>query len=317
MDQAHFDVIVAGVGAMGSAACYELARRKLRVLGLEHFSVPHDRGSSHGRSRMIRLAYYEHPDYVPLLRRAYENWRSLEAATGEQVLYITGGLYCGPRDGELVSGSLRAASEHHLAHELLDRAELARRFPQLSVPDDHVAVHEAEAGFVRPERAIELFTERAVRSGAEIQNHEPLRAWSSDERSVTVTTNRGTYRADHLLLCGGAWSAALARDLEFPLRVTRQVMGWVAPRNPEPFMLGRFPVWAVDRLDCTIDYGFPLGPHDANLKLAHHGPGPTCDPNQVSREPTPADEREIQDIVSRHLPGGVGPIAEIRTCLYT
>src|SRR4051795_3058548 len=106
MDQAHFDVIVAGVGAMGSAACFELARRKVRVLGLEQFGVAHDRGSSHGRSRMIRLADYEHPDYVPLLRRAYENWRSLEAAAGEKILFVTGGLYVGPRDGELVSGSL-------------------------------------------------------------------------------------------------------------------------------------------------------------------------------------------------------------------
>src|SRR4051812_31384806 len=206
MDQAHFDVIVAGVGAMGSTACYELARRKLRALGLEQFGVLHDRGSSHGRSRMIRLAYYEHPDYVPLLRRAYENWRSLEAATGEKILYITGGLYAGPRDGELVSGSLRAASEHHLAHELLDRAELARRVPQLDMPGDHVAVTEGEAGWVRPERAIELFTEQAVRNGADIRHHEPLRAWSSDERGVTVTTERGKYHAQHLLLCGGAWS---------------------------------------------------------------------------------------------------------------
>src|SRR3954447_12180129 len=213
MDQAHFDVIVAGVGAMGSAACYELARPKGRVLGPEQFGVPHDRGSWPGRSRMIRLAYYEHPDYVPLLRRAYENWRSLEAATGEKILYITGGLYARPRDGELVSGSLRAASEHHLAHELLDHAELARRFPQLDVPTDHVAVHEAEAGFVCPERAIELFTEQAVRTGADIRHHEPLRAWSSDERGVTVTTEHGKYHAQHLLLCGGAWSATLARDL--------------------------------------------------------------------------------------------------------
>src|SRR2546422_10112189 len=136
MDQAHFDVIVAGVGAMGSAACYELARRKLRVLGLEQFGVPHDRGSSHGRSRMIRLAYYEHPDYVPLLRRAYENWDALEAESSAELLYRTGGIYMGTPDGPIVGGAAKSARAHQLPHEILDRPAIQKRFPQFAVPDD-------------------------------------------------------------------------------------------------------------------------------------------------------------------------------------
>jgi sarcosine oxidase len=266
---------------------------------------------------MIRLAYYEHPDYVPLLRRAYENWRKLEAICGEQILFVTGGAYAGPRDGELVSGSLRAAREHELAHELLDRVELARRFPPLQVPDDFVALYEPEAGFLLPGRAIEQFSRHAIDSRAQIHVDEPIREWSSDGRGVTVRTDRANYHADHLILCGGAWSAALASDLGIELRVTRQVMGWIAPRDPAPFALGRFGVWAVDRLDGTLDYGFPIGPHDLNLKAAHHAPGPKCDPDHVSRATTNEDETEIRQIVKRHFPTASGPVVETRMCLYT
>jgi sarcosine oxidase len=317
MNETHFDVIVAGVGAMGSATCLELARRKVSVLGLEQFGIAHDRGSSHGRSRMIRLAYYEHPDYVPLLRRAYENWRKLEYICGQRILYVTGGVYVGPQDGELVSGSLCAAREHQLAHELLDRGELARRIPPLQVPDDFVALYEPEAGFLLPERAIEQFSRHAIDAGAQIHVDEPIRTWSSGAGGVTVATDCATYHADHLILCGGAWSSALARDPGIELPVTRQVMGWVAPRDPAPFALDRFPVWAVDRLDGTLDYGFPIGPHDANLKMAHHAPGPPCDPDHVSRMTTSEDSAEIRQIVTRLVPDAAGPVVETRICLYT
>src|SRR5205085_1455563 len=138
-----FDVIVVGVGAMGAATCFELARRGVRVLGLERFDIPHSLGSSHGFSRMIRLAYYEHPDYVPLLRRAYHKWDELEKLSGEEILHITGGLYIGHADGELVSGSLRSARDHGIEHELLDRADLMYRYPQFVVPEDHVALLES------------------------------------------------------------------------------------------------------------------------------------------------------------------------------
>src|SRR5882724_10839938 len=176
MSNTH-DVIVIGVGAMGSAACCHLARRGVRVLGLEQFDIPHALGSSHGQSRMIRMAYYEHPDYVPLLRRAYELWDELEAISGQKLLYRTGGIYIGPVDGELVGGSLRAAREHALPHELLNHAELKRRFPVFHVPESWSALYEAPAGFLTPERVIAAYVQAALRAGAELHGREPVIEW--------------------------------------------------------------------------------------------------------------------------------------------
>src|SRR5579864_298322 len=169
-----FDVIVIGVGAMGASACHHLARRGVRVLGIEQFDIPHALGSSHGSSRMIRLAYYEHPDYVPLLLRAYELWDELEAISGQKLLHLTGGLYIGPPNGPTVAGSLQSARQHGLPHELLDRDELRRRFPQFRVPDDWVALHEPRAGFLMPERVISAYAEAAIRAGALLHGREPV-----------------------------------------------------------------------------------------------------------------------------------------------
>jgi sarcosine oxidase len=209
----RYDVIVVGVGAMGSSACYHLARRGVRVLGLEQFDIPHDRGSSHGASRMIRMAYYEHPDYVPLLRRAYELWDDLERVSGQKLLHITGGLYLGPPEGHLVAGSLESARLHGLAHEMLDHADLARRFPQFQLPGNWVGMLEKMAGFLRPERVIAAYAEAALRLGADLRGQEPLSEWTTGDSGVSVRTPRGEYRADHLVFCGGPrmkwWSGLL------------------------------------------------------------------------------------------------------------
>src|SRR5688572_10439664 len=223
----HFDVIVIGVGAMGSATCCELARRGVRVLGLERFDVPHARGSSHGLSRMIRLCYYEHPDYVPLLRRAYELWRELESASGQPLLHVTGGVYISRAGGELVERSLESARQHGLAHEFLDRAQLSERFAQFRLPDDHVALYEPMAGWLAPEKVVAAFAEQALRGGARVHAHEAVRAWSADASGAAVTTDGGEYRAERLVFCGGPWSGELLRDLGVGLTVTRQVMTWV------------------------------------------------------------------------------------------
>src|SRR5215217_5595958 len=184
----QYDVIVVGVGAMGASTCWELARRNVRVLGLEQFDIPHTRGSSHGASRMIRMAYYEHPDYVPLLRRAYELWDDLERVSGQKLLHVTGGLYLGPPDGHLVAGSLESARQHGLAHEMLDHAQLARRFPQFQLPGHWVGMLEKMAGFLRPERVIAAYAEAALRLGADLRGQEPLSEWAATESGVTVRT---------------------------------------------------------------------------------------------------------------------------------
>src|SRR4051794_29329141 len=201
---------------MGSATCYQLAARGVRVLGLEQFTIPHDRGSSHGISRLFRLAYYEHPDYVPLLRRAALLWRQLESECGTTLMHETGLLYLGRPDGEVIAGSTRSAREHGLALETIERSELARRFPQFVLPDDSVALFEPTGAFLLSERCIAAHAEAARPRGAEIRENESVISWTTDARTVSVTTNRATYSADRLIFCGGAWSERLVRDLGVP-----------------------------------------------------------------------------------------------------
>src|SRR5712692_1228404 len=200
----EFDVIVVGLGAMGSAALYELSRRGQRVLGLEAFEPGHRLGSSHGESRVIRLAYYEHPNYVPLLQRAYELWADLERESGEDVLHITGGLMIGLPDSELVSGALASAQQHGLDYELLDAAALRRRYPAFEPADDEVALSEPRAGFLRPERCIEAHVRLAREAGAEMRYAEPVRSWRATAEGAQLTTDTGRYAADQVVFTCGA-----------------------------------------------------------------------------------------------------------------
>lgn len=317
MSARSFDVIVIGVGAMGAAACWQLATRGARVLGLEQFDIPHALGSSTGFSRMIRMAYYEHPDYVPLLRRAYALWHALEEASGEKLLHLTGGLYIGPPEGGLVAGSLASARQHQLAHELLDSGELARQFPQFQMPGDWVAVHEEMAGFLLPEKAIAAFARAALLASADLRAREPVLQWSADEKGVSVRTSSAEYRAQHLIFCGGAWTSHLLKNLSLGLRVTRQVMGWVWPRKPEIFELGAFPVFAIDNPDGSLHYGFPMSRDVPGFKIAHHAPGAPADPDYVERGPLPGDEATFRPALARFLPDADGPLLALRTCLYT
>ena len=313
-----FDVIVVGLGAMGSATAYQLARSGARVLGIEQFDIPHALGSSHGSSRMIRLAYYEHPDYVPLLRRAYELWDELEHETAQKVIHITGGLYMGPPSSEVVNGSLGAAQQYGLPHDVLDRGELSKLFPQFTMPDDYRGLLDHAGGFVLPERAITAYCDLAMRQGAELHGREPVLDWQSTSAGVTVRTPVATYSAGRLVFCGGAWSGKLVRDLGVPLTVSRQVMAWFAPRTFEPFELGRFPVWAIDPPDLPFTYGFPMHRDGAaGLKVAFHHQGPTVDPDTDPRSPTHDDELALRPALQRFLPDADGPLLSLRVCLYT
>jgi len=312
-----FDAIVIGLGAMGAAAAWQLAARGARVLGLEQFDIPHALGSSHGFSRMTRMAYFEHPDYVQLLRSALRLWHQLEAQGGQKLIYLTGGLYLGPVGGELVGGSLAAAKMHGLAHELIELNELRRRFGQFRVPDDFVGFLDRDAGFILPEKAIGTFAGLALRRGAQLHGREPVLDWSADSAGVSVITSRATYRAATAIICGGAWSERLVRGLGIPLRVTRQVMGWVWPKTPALFELTRLPVWAVDHLDGSIHYGFPMLPDSPGFKLAHHAPAQSTDPQTVDRQISQADEQTIRPFLQRFIPDADGPLLSMRVCLYT
>ncbi|MEO6434197.1 MAG: N-methyl-L-tryptophan oxidase, partial [Tepidisphaeraceae bacterium] len=318
MDQ-RFDVIVIGVGGMGSAACFHLARRGVRVLGLEQFNIPHDRGSSQGLSRMIRTAYYEHSDYVPLLRRAWELWKQFEdeAHLEKKVLHKTGGLYLGRLHDELIAGSLASSRQQQLPYELLSRDDLRKQFPQFHVPDDFVGFYEYHAGYLVPELAITAHVDLAMRQGATIRGNEPVLSWTTDAAGATVTTARGTYHAEQVVFCGGAWTDKLIRDLGVPLVVTRQVMAWVAPPRPALFSPDRFPVWAITSDRGGIDYGFPMDDPRVGLKLAHHFPGPPTDPERVNRAPQTDDKQTFRPALQKYLPDADGPLISLLTCLYT
>jgi sarcosine oxidase len=312
-----YDVIVIGLGAMGSAACYHLAKRGARVLGLEKFDIPHSQGSSHGFSRAIRSTYYEDPDYVPLVTRAFAMWQELEAETGQKLMHVTGALYMGPLGGEVVGGSLLSARKYNLPHELMDRATLGQRYPQFRVPDDFVGLLEQNAGFIHPEKAVAAHALQAMRSGAELHGREAVTGWTAEAGGVSVTTDRGTYHGAQLLFCGGAWTDKLVRDLGVPLVVTRQVLAWFWPKNPDLFQLGRIPVWALDRLDGTTHYGFPMMADNPGFKLAHHNRGLTSDPDTVERSPLPGDEEDCRRALRENIPEAEGPLLALRVCMYT
>lgn len=312
-----YDVIVAGVGAMGSAALWQLARRGQRVLGLERFDIPHAMGSSHGVNRIIRLAYFEHPLYVPLLRRAYALWRETERAFGEQLLYVTGGLDVGPPDGRVVGGSLAACRAHGLAHELLEAGELMRRFPGYRLPPDHVGNYQADAGFVMSERAIVAQASMAMAAGAEIRAREPILGWEPTAAGgVIVTTARGRYEAGRLILATGAWIADHVPALAGLAVPERQVLGWFQPKVPDHFALGAFPVSVVEtRLGRCYQFpvfgvpGFKIGIYN---HLKQSGPIAT-----LSREPDARDEAALRAMLREVFPAADGPTLALRTCFFT
>ena len=315
---APYDVIVIGVGAMGASTCFHLARQGAKVLGLEQFGIPHDRGSSHGQSRMIRSAYYEEPRYVPLLQEAYRLWDELSALSGRTLLHRTGGVFMGPAGGDLVAGSRVAAQTHQLPYESLDRAELHRRWPQFVIPDGWAALFDPAAGFLTPEAVISTHAEFAMRHGAVIAAHEPVLSWSADANGVTVTTSCATYHARSLVFTAGAWSGQLLQRWPVKLQVTRQVLGWVWPDHPDDYALGRFPVWAIDGLDAGgIYYGFPMTADTPGLKLAHHSAGTPFDPNSPSRAATPDDEADFRPALRQYLPAADGRLIAMRVCMYT
>ncbi len=322
----QFDTIVIGVaGAMGSAACYHLAKRGHRILGLDQFPIAHDRGSSHGLSRMIRMSYYEHPNYVPLLRRAYELWKELEAESMERLLFTPGGVYMGREDSDAVAGSRRAAVEHRLTHEMLSRGQLAARFPQFKVPEDFVALFEPVAGWLAPERVIAAQARLAFAKGATIRTSERVESWEADGSGVRVRTNTAEYRAQSLVIAAGVWSNRVIHDLGVAITPTRQVLGWFSPVDPAPFQKPDAPVWAMQTpVDSEgggdLFYGFPAssnGPGGVpTVKLARHAKGTPIDPDRDGRDARPSDENDIRPFLRRFMPMADGPIADLRICMY-
>ncbi len=312
----HYDVIVIGVGGMGAAAAAELAGRGRRVLGLEQFDLVHDRGSSHGHTRIIRKAYFEHPDYVPLLHRAYERWYELEEQQGRHLFTECGCLNIGRPDGELIAGVRRSSAEHRLDVEQLDPAELRRRFPAFTFGNEYHGMLERDAGFLYVEDCVQAYVDQARLHGAELHAQEPAVRWEASAHGVLVQTERQTYTADRLVITAGAWAARILDALSLPLEVVRKALLWIAPADSSPFRRQRFPVYLTETPE-GIYYGFPvLDEH--GLKVARHDGGElVADPSSVNRQLADADVNDCRQFLQAHIPLVNGPLRQSKVCLYT
>jgi sarcosine oxidase len=312
-----FDVAVIGLGVMGSAALAALARPGRRVVGIDRFAVGHDRGSSHGATRIIRLGYFEHPSYVPLLRAAYPMWRDLEARSGRSLLSITGIVEIGAPASELVAGTLRSSRLHGLAHEILDAQSLMKRFPAFRVPGDFIGVFQPDGGFVRAEPTVAALQALARDAGAELRTDAQVLGVEPRRDGVRVLTQHGDIHAGCAIVTAGPWLKSLLPQLPVPIRVTRQVLGWFEPAaQPRGlFAAVRFPVFLLQNPD-GVYYGFPA---DADgVKIAkHHHLDEAVDPDRFDRTVSAADEAAIRMALKAHVPDADGRLLAAKTCLYT
>ncbi len=317
----RFNTIVVGVGGMGSAACYYLAKRGKRVLGLERWDVPHARGSSHGYTRIIRLAYYEHPSYVMLLKRAYELWHEIENKVGEKLLHTTGSIDAGPADSWVFKGALQSAMQYDLPHEVLTGVEMAERFPGYRFPHDILALYQPQGGFLTPERCIVAYANSAMALGAEIHGRETVQRYEpTSEGGVRVYTDRDVYEADSVVITAGAWDSELMPFLRGLAVPERQVLAWLQPQKPQYFQTTNFPVF-----NCLVPegrfYGFPQHAVPGFKFGKYHHFQETGDPNRLIEgdqgEPRPDDEAMLRDFASRYFPDGTGPTMTLAACMFT
>jgi sarcosine oxidase len=319
-----FDAVVIGVGSMGAATCYYLAKQGLRVLGIEQFGIAHENGSHGGQSRLIRQAYFEHPDYVPLLRRSYDLWKNLEEEAATKLFYPTGILYSGMANDFLISGSQKSAETYGIPLEKLTSQQAHHRYPQFKLPEEYQSIFEYNAGFLTPELAIRTFAAQATAHGASIHTQEQLLKWEENDNSLTITTTKGTYHTQKLILTAGAWSGLIAPKLQPKLKVTRQLVAWVNTKNDAKYALNKMPCWGINKKDMPgLFYGFPLLPNaefsgPAGMKLGYHLPGEIIEPDDsLEINPSKADMAILTDFLKEFMPGCYDSINEIKHCKYT
>lgn len=310
-----YDAIVLGTGAVGSAALWALARRGLRVLGLDRFPPGHDRGSSHGETRVIRQAYFEHPDYVPLLRSSYRLWAELESALGRTLFVKTGLVQVGAPEGEVVSGVLEAAARHGLEVHRLPASAAASRFPTLRVPPPAVAVFEPSGGVLFVEACVRGMIAEAQRLGAEHRVEEVI-GWHGRGPELELRTLGSTYRAPRLLIASGAWASSLLPSALPPLRVLRKPLYWLGGASASWSASAGAPVFLYET-EAGIFYGFPSF-EPGVLKLAEHtGGASVSDPLLVDRAEDPSETARVQAFARRALVGVEGEVLRHAVCMYT
>jgi sarcosine oxidase len=312
----QFDAIVLGIGGMGSAALCELASRGHRVLGLEQFSVGHTSGSSHGHTRIIRRAYYEHPDYVPLVSRAFERWHDLEQRQSRRLLTPCPCLSIGPPDGELLTGVREAAAAHSLEIESLTAADLARRYPSFRFDGAAAGVLEHSAGILFVDDCVAAHVAEAQRHGAVIRDHEEVVSWQVQDDSVVVHTQEARYTAARLVLTAGPWAGKLLGQLGVSLRVMRQVVFWIGSRDERSFRSDIFPIFIADMPEGYF-YGLPAIDGHGVKAAQHYGAPELRDPTAIDHTVATEDETAVRKFLQAHLPGVEGPTLRSSVCIYT
>lgn len=308
------DVIVIGLGSMGSAAAYHLADRGAVVVGLDRFTPPHTRGSHSGGTRIIRMTYAEGPAYVPLLRRAYALWDQLSEAAGTPLVTPTGGLFLGPAQSPTVAGAVRSAREHGLDYSLLTADEVRRQFPAFTPAEDELAVFDPAAGIVTPEPAISSLLDLASRAGADLRFGCGVASWKASSSEVTVTLDDGSVlSADRLVVAPGGWAGGL---LGLPIDVQRRVQHyWSAPGAA--YAPGAFPVWIWEDAAGVAGYGMPAFGPDGSLKAAFHHADDPVSPVDGASPARPGEELAVREWLADRIPGlANAPYAGARECLY-
>lgn len=314
--ETRYDVIVIGLGAMGSAGLYHLARSGAQVLGLDRFKPPHKRGSSHGQTRVIREAYFEDPAYVPLLQRAYTLWEELEQASGVRLLQQTGGLMMGPQGSTLYEGALRSAQLYTLPHQLRTAAEIQAQWPGFVLPAEMRAVQEPRTGYLYPEKAIAAQLRLAQQAGADIRTETQVLGWKKEAGGYAVQTQNETYHAEKLVFTAGAWLGKLVPELALPLQITRQTLFWFQPLEPALFQPGAFPVFVMEYRPGQYLYGFP--DEGQGFKIARHVPGAPLNPEDLPDEQVSGAEVDaMRGILLHFFPAANGPLKQTAVCMYT
>lgn len=311
-----YDVIVLGLGGMGSAAAAHLARRGLRTLGLEQFSLGHALGSSHGHTRVIRRAYFEHPDYVPLLHAAYELWRELETESGAKLMVLNGLMMAGGFDSALIAGSITAARDHGLPLEVLKPDEARARFTGFAFSDDMRVLFDPGGGFLHVERGVQAHLDSARDHGATLIDNQAVRTWTSDGDAVQVSTEGATYDASALVICAGAWAGRLLAELGLKLAVERAAMGWFRPVDDAYQLKDGCPVFAFETPGGFF-YGTPQFDERGAKVAEHRGLAPIPDPDRLDRRPTAADLAPVQRFIPLYLPGLIPVPLDQAVCMYT
>ena len=311
-----YDVAVLGVGGMGSAAAWQLAKRGLTVVAVEQFDPGHDRGSSHGLSRIIRLAYFEHPSYVPLLRRAFELWAELERESGEKLLHVTGGLDAGMPGSRVLEGSMESCRVHGLRHEVLSADDVNSRFPGYRLPTGFSAVLQPDAGFLEPEKCIRAASDLALGTSASVITGQRVNGWTRNNDGVSLLLESTEVRARQLVITAGAWTPKLVPSLAPLLRPERQVVAWFSVNNNTAFAPERFPIFVLQTADGYF-YGFPQhGVPGFKIGKYHHR-AELVDPDGMNRLVDADDEAVLRKCVTSIFPDADGPVVRSSTCIFT